>query len=416
MGSRASTSAALVLVTVAALIVGLGGTSSTAATVDCPAAGPTEGPVPGSWKEAGSLIHPRSGHTATALRDGRVLIGGGSRFSSTAGGAPSTLAVPAAPAEVYDPETGGWTPTAPMLEGRRRHAAARLPDGRVLVTGGLSTLEGAQNRHVTETAEIYDPATNAWTPARPMTLPRAHHTATALPDDRILVTGGQAGVIRDDAPVVLDTFDTRSAEVYDPATGRWARTSFMRVTHQGTTTATMLPHGPFGTVLREGGDVLRFAERFDPEIGEWAHTGALRVPRHSHDTVRLPSGEALALGSFGAHGLTAERYDPEANAWCRTGDMHDRRLRPRAATLTGGRVLVAGGYDGGPLDTAERYDPAAGAWTRAGTMAVPRDRHTLTALTDGRALVVGGTGEAAATAEVFDPAGGSGGDGNGGYP
>ena len=129
-----------------------------------PAAGELYDPTTGTFEPTpGLLATPRYGHTATLLADGRVLIVGGS-------GADFNATQPEmASAEIFDPATGKFTPTGWMAEPRELHGAARLPDGRVLITGGMTSRAVVATR----TAEIFDPASERFTPTGLMTVPRA---------------------------------------------------------------------------------------------------------------------------------------------------------------------------------------------------------------------------------------------------
>ncbi len=111
-------------------------------------------------------------------------------------------------AEIYDAATNSWSPAAPMHIKRMRHRAIPLADGRVLVAGGYEVLGGSLR--VTSTVEIYDPVANTWTERAPLATRRTDHTATLLSDGRILVTGGRLG---------LSTLS--STELYDVAANRW---------------------------------------------------------------------------------------------------------------------------------------------------------------------------------------------------
>src|SRR6185436_19407665 len=104
-------------------------------------------------------------------------------------------------------------PAAPMNEKRYLHTATLLSDGRVLVTGGYVILGGSL---ASSSTEIYDPSTDAWTPAAPMRVQRASHAAVRLADGRVLVAGGMHYDERND-----------NAEVYDPATDEWTLTGHL---------------------------------------------------------------------------------------------------------------------------------------------------------------------------------------------
>ena len=85
---------------------------------------------------------------------------------------------------------GAWSPTGALVVARSRHTATLLPDGRVLVVGGQTIdLAGITT---TATAELYDPLTGTWSPTGSMTTPRSRHTTILLLDGKVLVAGGRS--------------------------------------------------------------------------------------------------------------------------------------------------------------------------------------------------------------------------------
>ena len=230
---------------------------------------------------------------------------------------------------------------------------------------------------------------------------RSGHTATLLPNNKVLVVGGY----RSGAPLA-------SAELYDPATGIWATTGSLaaaRFHH----TATLLPNGKVLVVGGYGGSTfsnLASAEVYDPATGSWAVTGSLAAAREYHTATLLPNGKVLVVGGSGAYLASAELYDLATGNWIPTGSLKTGRSLHTATLLSNGKVLVAGGYGGsGYLVSAEVYDPASGNWTATGDAATPRDGHTATLLSNGKVLVVGGNGPTGspATAELYDPTSGN---------
>ncbi len=156
-------------------------------------------PARGTFAPVGEMARERARHTATVLRDGRVLITGGNSIS-----AGSQLG----DTEIYDPATGQFQPGPSMCEPRMDHTATLLPDGRVLVTGGFNGVGGA---HTLDSCELYDPEVGTFTPAGTLPVPVHEHHAALLPDGGVLVTGGMV-VNEDGRRTVRQTVVLRPSE------------------------------------------------------------------------------------------------------------------------------------------------------------------------------------------------------------
>ena len=334
-------------------------------------------PASGSWATTGALSTSRVQHTATLLPDGRVLAaGGGSTFG---------LPPPGPSAELYDPVAGTWTATGGLNTNRASHTATLLPNGKVLAIGGY-------NSGVLSSAELYDPATGIWTAAGTLTKGRLLHTATVLPNGKVLVAGGQGSLVSSDA--------LSNVESYDYAVGTWTNTGALHNARYGHT-ATLLANG---RVLVTGGSLPSSVEVYDPNSGSWSTTNSMIVGRTYHTATLLPNGKVLAAGGST---LYSELYNPNTGTWTLTGMMNAGRNFLTATLLPNGSVLVAGGYTPatGFPSKAELYNPGTGTWTNTGTMTIPRDSHTATLLPNGKVLIVGGNnGGSLASAELYDPA------------
>jgi hypothetical protein len=288
-------------------------------------------PESDTWASTGSALATHRYHTATLLRDGRVLVTGG------VNGSHSTMT------EVYDPALGTWSRAASMLVARRYHSATLLPDGRVLVAGG-----GASSQATS--AEIYDPASNSWALTGSLSAGRYGHTASLLQDNRILLAGGQN----------TSGQSIATAEVYDPTPGTWASTGNMNQPRRYHT-ATLLPNGK---VLVTGGAdssaLSSTAELYDPASGRWESTGSMLRARRYHTATLLPTGKVLATGgydSFWGILTAAELYDPATGSWRFTASMNVDRYYHTATALEDGRVLVIGGFSNGDQGSVEFYTP-----------------------------------------------------------
>lgn len=244
-------------------------------------------PRTGRWAAARPMHTARADCSATLLPNGNVLVAGGQGSSG-----------PLASAELYDPRTGRWRVTADMHTARENQTATLLRNGNVLVAGGTlhPSIFSFFNRPIT--AEIYNPRTGMWTPTHPMTAFRGHHTATLLPDGRVLVAGGG------------DNGFLSSAEVYDPRSNTWSATGAMHIARSGHT-ATLLRNGK---VLVVGGADTRSAEMYDSRTGTWTVIGPMLHSHIENAATLLPSGKVLIVGGANPSGLPvgAEVYDPPA--------------------------------------------------------------------------------------------------------
>ena len=188
-------------------------------------------PATNEWQQAAAMNQPLFRQAAVLLSDGRVLVVGGIFLSD---------GKESARAEIYDPATDIWTPTEDMSVERGRPKAVLLSDGRVLVTGDKSL----DFRAVTGKAETYDPDTGAWTPTEDMSKASVGHALTLLPDGRVLATGGVHPTNRH-----FGAYST--TEIFDPDSNSWSpgpELSEPRIHHS----ATLLPDG---RVLLVGGFV-----------------------------------------------------------------------------------------------------------------------------------------------------------------
>jgi hypothetical protein len=278
---------------------------------------------------------------------------------------------------------------ASMTEGRYAPGAAVLPDGRVLVVGGY--IEGGKPL---KTAELFDPTTGTFTKlAAEMATTRGELGVVPLPGGKVLIAGGYTFTPKGAA--------LASAEIFDPTTGAFTAAHEMKAARDGPAAAAL----PNGKVLLSGGDnsafeALKSAELFDPATGTFETLASEPLAgRYQPAAVALPGGKVLIAGGSGKAGAlkTAELFNPETNTFeALTGPTHEmlETGNELAGTLLqNGRALIFGDYLGGAeaARNVELFNPATNTFENfTSKLAEPRVGPAAVTLDDGRALVVGG--------------------------
>ncbi len=198
-------------------------------------------------------------------------------------------------AELYDPQSGTFTPTGSMTRSREQAGAVLLQDGRVLVFGGHGAPADASSAESqTDTAELYDPRTGTFTPTGSMTTIRDGPTGVVLPDGRVLVLGGWVNPdIASGVPVGGAFNGLEVAELFDPATGTFGATGSMMSPHRGQV-ATLLRDGR--VLVTGASDVPVLPEVYDPRTGTFTQTASPVVYRWSPTVTLLQDGRVLLAG------------------------------------------------------------------------------------------------------------------------
>jgi DNA-binding CsgD family transcriptional regulator len=282
-------------------------------------------PVSSSWKYTGSIHDPRVFFAATKLPNGKVLVEGGINDHS-----PNA---PLSSAELYNPATGTWSLIGSLNVARFAQTAILLHNGKVLIFGA----EDAKSNMTTMT-ELYDPVTSTWSLTGNMHYPRVASTGTLLENGKVLVTGGFIDFQND---------ITATAELYDPISGIWSLTGSMLIPRAGH--VAVLLHD--GNVLVTGGgnttaSPLASTKLYHPVTGKWSSTGQMQIARLGASITLLDDGQVLVAGG---DITSAELYNPQFGTWSLTGSMNVAREREMIKTLPANQLLTS------PMKSSHNY-------------------------------------------------------------
>jgi len=277
-----------------------------------------------------------------------------------------------------------------MNVARVNHTATLLANGEVLVAGGSNG--SAANL---ASAELYNPATGKWTFTGSMQIGRWLHRAVRLQDGQVLVAGG----------IDASGNTSASAELYTPSTGTWTATGSMTVAREDFT-LTFLANGE---VLAAGGTGgLASAELYNPATGTWTATGSMSQAFEDAGATLLQNGEVLAVGSQGAN-----LYNPSTGTWTSTTPPPSNPgVDPPIALLPNGQVWVGDGQLS-PGKGDELFNLSAAQWTAFAASPCGCGSYAGALLATGKVLTAGGvifvpaqpypTEETIKSAELWDP-------------
>jgi N-acetylneuraminic acid mutarotase len=268
-------------------------------TVEAPAyekASEIYDPNTGVWTPTAQAPYVFADGTACALlNDGKVLV--------TGGWDPEGTSNPVAWAAVYDPGANSWAVMPDMIHTRYRHTATTLNNGKVLVTGGDEVF--APSPHSTETAELFDPGSNTWSATtNNMSSRRAYHAAVKQTDGTVLVASGKNG----------PSYVTPTCDIYDPGTGLFTPTGDM-----------LTPRWDFAMILvpKMGGSTVYAAGGFADLAG----------------SVPLNTTEYRVVGTGDCSSITFPPNDPDIGDWSAGQSLTSARgFNFMALTKVGGNL------------------------------------------------------------------------------
>jgi len=365
------------------------------------------------WNPAEQMAKSRVGHTATLLNDGRVLVVGGAAIS----GGTTDVDIAHNHAEVYDAKTDGWTATPALASARTFHAAAKLPDGKVMVFGGaLREPIGLSDVRSLSSTEVYDPATNTWSVGTPLPSTRTHHGAVALSDGKILVVGGRSNFVLGAPPPPPVRFDpvaktftalTWPSSATVPHRPHFVPISGNRVVIAGCDPDSTTFCAPTSLFLYDEASstfsVLGTTKRSRFNLRDFSFTAF----------AKLPMGDQLL--ALGGSDDSVERFDVAAKLSNVAFELDDPWSGMSATSLPSGDIIALGGFVSGgtgfadsvikPFPLGYLRHAKTNSWLRATQPSTRRWFHTATLLNDGSVMIAGGRNKdgVLASVEIWRP-------------
>ena len=262
----------------------------------------------GTVASAGSVRFGRANHSATLLDDGRVLIVGGTRR-----GAELTST------EIFDPVSGAFSKGPDLIKARAAHSATRLSDGKILVLGG----------RLDRTAEIYDPATSTFTLLKSQTNAlRVGHSAVSLSDGKVFIAGS------------TDFYDGDTAETFDPIAGSFTPTKNWMQVNRVRPELRVLPDGKIQVIA---GDSRGSIEIFEPRIRRFRNLAGISSTSNTLDgpqMLRARTRIALISASMSAASANGKKSNvsktSDNNSLTRAGYSYSEIEYLNLAVIAGG--------------------------------------------------------------------------------
>ncbi|MFO0595718.1 MAG: kelch repeat-containing protein [Myxococcaceae bacterium] len=313
-------------------------------------------PKKNAWSSCGTLVTPRSHHTATALLDGRVLVVGGT--ANTTGDDGTSRSSSIGNVEAWDPKSNKWSALPSLTDARNGHTATLLTDGTVLVVGGARE----QRTHLTS-VERFDPKTNAWSKEKPLEIARWLHAAVRDSEGEVVIVGGRSNAATNGVGPGTSIADV---ERFDPKTSTWKTLPPMTEARQRTA---LIAEPTGGGIIVIGGQTAtsstNYAETWRPGLGSWEpFQNHLSMSLSAHTGTRLPSGDLLVVGGEPPNSVDTprvQRWLAATKEWCLAGELASGRKMHTATLLDDGRVLIVGGTSGGlPEKVVELWKAASG--------------------------------------------------------
>ena len=350
--------------------------------------------IGGTFSDTGTDTAVRFFHRATLLQNGQVMVSGGMRINLI----PTTL-VSLNDLSFFDPvansfsssfqPTGGGPIVMPALSiPRSSHTQTTLLDGRVLITGGRTNAMGTNPGTAIDSVEIFDPVTGMIQAGPAMSTPRTDHTATLLPDGRVVVAGGGTW------------------QIFDPTTDLWSPSIGLQRTRAAHAAVALPDHDGPGLhrvlLIAGNGNGPATLERLDPDAAMSTLLSAtLSIGVDDLAATRLDDGSVLIVGGQNVtNGDTIDltyRYDPVTDTITAAtpppglpNGISDHQIvaLDRFAMIFGGEQEVAGVDT--ELDYAAIYDRATDDWPFVTTMNHPHDDFASVLLPDDRVLLIDG--------------------------